>query len=287
MSKIMIKKLLFGYLMFQSFIVFSQKTVVALLPLEHTQTQQNEAVAITEKIKQAFIATNRFEIVDRTNLSKINSEKELQKTEAFMNSAVVAQDNSKAAQQLVSGRIVNVSYQKMLTEKSYYFNCNVSFTLDVIDVETGELIHSATITPKDSFMGGVLSSSLGGNSTPEAAFKNALGRMQKYINEFIESYFPITTYIIEIVEVKKDEAKSLLLNVGTIEGAKKKDSYNVYEITHVEVNGKKIKRELLIGNLKIEDVQGNEISLAKVVKGGQAILEKFKSNATIHCKSTL
>ncbi|WP_161555218.1 CsgG/HfaB family protein [Dokdonia sinensis] len=278
--------LLLSFVIFSQ-IALSQKTSIALLPFESQSSLSPQANAIYDQVKEAFVATNRFDIVDRSNYSKINSEKELQKTEAFMNSDVIAQDNSKGAQQLVAGKLISYSNRLMQTEKSAYYKCNVSFSLDVLDVETGQVIHSKTITPKDSFMGSVLKSSMGGNSSPEAAFGNTLVRMQKYIDEFIQDYFPVETQIIDIQEVKKDEAKNVLVNVGTQTGTKKKDEFIVYEITFLEVGGKKTKREVEIGKFRIDVVEGAEISSAKVTKGGEAILEKFKSNAKLICKSTL
>ena len=118
---------------------------------------------------------------------------------------------------------------------------------------------------------------MGGNNTQAKAFDNSLIRMQKYIDAFIENYFPIHTQILEIVEIKKEEAKEVLLNVGTQTGTQKNDKYSVVEITTYEAGGKSIKREVEIG----------ELSSAKVSKGGEAILEKFQSNAKLLCKSKI
>lgn len=266
---------------------WSQKTTVALLPFEKVAGYPIESDAIYEKVKQAFIATNRFDIVDRKNFEKINTEKELQKTENFLNSDIVAQANAKGAEQLVTGRVIYVNYTKHTTENSYYYDCNISFSLDVLDVETGQVIYSATLKPDDGFLNSVLKSSLGGNSTQAKAFDNSLSRMQKYIDEFIENYFPIHTQILEIITIRKDAAKEVLLNVGTQTGTQKYDKYSVTEITMYDAGDKKIKREVEIGELKITAVQGAEISTAKVSKGGEAILEKFKSNAKLLCKSKI
>ena len=280
-------KLLFLLLSVMALKSWSQKTTVALLPFEKVASFPAESDAIYEKVKQAFIATNRFEIVDRKNFEKINSEKELQKTENFLNSDIVAQANAKGAEQLVTGRVIYVNYTKHATESSFYYDCNISFSLDVLDVETGQVIYSATLKPEDSFLNSVLKSSLGANSTPAKSFDNSLIRMQKYIDAFIENYFPIHTQILEILETKKEEAKEVLLNVGTQTGTQKNDKYSVIEITTYEAGGKSIKREIEIGELKVTDVQGAEISSAKVSKGGEAILEKFQSNAKLLCKSKI
>ena len=74
---------------------FSQKKSVAITSFETTASNiSNKYVkAIEDKVKEAFYATNRFDIVDRTNLEKIKGEKELQKSEDFIDGKTVQQSS--------------------------------------------------------------------------------------------------------------------------------------------------------------------------------------------------
>ena len=56
-------------------------------------------------------------------------------------------------------------------------------------------------------------------------------------------------------------------------------------MTNKEVGGKTLTRKKEIGEIKITKVEGQEISEAKVVKGGEEILAKFNSGAKIECHS--
>lgn len=277
-------------IMIFSIVISQERTVITLLPFQSADPNfQNEAIIIYDKVRQSFITAKRFEIVERSEINKIELEREVQKNESFINNNIVAQGNMMAAEQIVTGHLNNVAYSKVVDEKtgSYYYKCKISFTINVLDVETGMVLHSKTISPTESFASGLLTRGITGVSTPSDALKNTLSRTDKYINEFILEYFPLKTEIIKIVEVKKDEAKSLLLNVGSFQGTKKNSEFNVYEISSVEVNGRNITREVLIGKVKIKEVQGEEISLAEVKKGGVEILSKFSANTQLVCKATL
>lgn len=267
--------------------VFAQKKSVAITSFETTSSSVplKYVKAIEDKVKEAFYATNRFDIVDRTNLRKLKAEKELQKSEDFIDGKTVQQSSLEGAEQIVTGSISQVDIVKKTTEKSIYYDCKISFSLQVIDIATGQVLASELIRPKQSFMGGLGSTLVGGNNTPEKAFFNSLKGTQKAINKFVGKHFPVTTLIIEITEASSNKAKSILINTGTLNGAKKNQEFTVIELINKEVGGKTLIRKKELGKIKITKVEGDEISEAKVVKGGEAIFTKFNSGAKIECHS--
>ena len=64
---------------------FSQKDIIAITSFEASSSNIpiGYIKGIEDKVKEAFYATNRFDIVDRTNLRKLQAEKELQKNRGF------------------------------------------------------------------------------------------------------------------------------------------------------------------------------------------------------------
>ncbi|MCD8318796.1 MAG: penicillin-binding protein activator LpoB [Paraprevotella sp.] len=61
---------------------------------------------ITEKIVEMLTNAKRFQVVDRTSRDKIHDELELQKSEAFLDSKnLVEQDVAVAAEKLITGHI--------------------------------------------------------------------------------------------------------------------------------------------------------------------------------------
>jgi len=157
--------------------------------------------------------------------------------------------------------------------------------LQVLDVATGQVLASELIRTRQSFMGSVMSASLGGAETPEKAFYNALKGTQKAINKFVDKHFPVITLIIEISEASSNKAKILLINTGNLNGAKKNQKFQVVELVNMKVGDKEIVRTIEIGEIKITKVEGEEISVAKVIQGGGAIFSKFNSGAKIECHS--
>jgi curli biogenesis system outer membrane secretion channel CsgG len=61
-----------------------QKQSIAILPFTYSNCNVSDAISISENVVNALVKTKRFNIVDRTKMEEINKEKNLQKTEAFM-----------------------------------------------------------------------------------------------------------------------------------------------------------------------------------------------------------
>lgn len=286
------KKTLLLILLFVAVLVNAQRKTIAITKFETISNIPDKYVkAIQTKVVETFQHTNRFNIVDRTSFDKVKQEKELQKSEEFMDGKVVAQTSMEGADAIVAGVVNGVDFgiqRVKLQDGSYseYYVCNMSLSLKVIDVATGQVLGSKVLTPKRSFMGSILSQSTGyGPKTKDKAFSITLARMQKPIDKFVAEYFPIVTSIIEITDAKKNYARKVLLNTGETNGTRKNQIFYVYELKELKVNGKKIIRKLEIGKLKITKVEGDEVSEAKVSKGGKAIFEKFNAGAKIECYS--
>jgi hypothetical protein len=281
-------KLIFTILctLFISLSITAQKKTVAITSFENsTKIPDTYIKSIEDKVKEAFYSTNRFDIVDRTNYDKLQAEKELQKSEDFIDGKTVDQTSLEGAEQIVTGSVSQIDILKHTTETRIYYDCKITFSLQVIDIATGQILASELIRPKESFFGSVVSTTTGASSTPEKAFHNALKGTQKAINQFVGDHFPVTTLIIEISEASSDKAKILLLNTGNLQGAKKNQEFTVVELVSLEVGGKTITRKKELGKIKITKVEGEEISVAKVTKGGAAIYAKFNAGAKIECYS--
>ncbi|MCC8113065.1 MAG: hypothetical protein LIP03_03550 [Bacteroidales bacterium] len=73
--------------------------------------------------------------------------------------------------------------------------------------------------------------------------------------------------MLELDEVKKDEAKKLYIGVGELLGVKKDVTFDVCVIR--EVAGRPSRK--VIGEIKVTEVAGDDISLCEVKKGGKEI----------------
>jgi hypothetical protein len=269
-----------------SAVSLAQKKTVAISTFEAAENIKIDAKyikAIEDKVKAAIKNTNRFKIVDRANYKKLLEEREFQKKEEFIDGKVTSESAFEGAEQIVTGNVSQVSITKKTSKNSYSYKCSISFSLEVIDIATGKVIASEMVEPKQTFFGDLVSTY--DTQTPEKAFFNSLKGTQKAIDKFVAENFPVTTLIIEITKASPKKAKTLLLNTGNINGAREKQEFKVVELVPITVNEKQIIRKKEIGTVRIVKVEGDEISEAKVVKGGDVILARFTAGAKIECYS--
>ena len=262
----------------------TKKISVGIMPFTGTNSSYNRNVAnIQEAVTTAFVKTKRFNIVDRTKMAVLKNEKELQKTEDFIDGEVVAQGRNLGAEYLVSGHVLLYKTERVSGTKTdakgnkstyYGYKGTITVNLKVIDIVTTAVKASESMT----VTGGGAST-----KTKEAALNIALKRLNKKIDKFVDVNFPLIVTIVEISESKKDAATSILIGAGSYLGLKKGDKLTVKEITSVELNGQMVDREREIGELKIKEVEGEHFSVCSVKKGGDKILSKFNSGAKLIC----
>ena len=248
--------------------------------------------SIEEVVSSSFGKTKRFNLVGRSQMNAIKNEKEVQKTEDFIDSKYIAQTKSLGAQLLISGNVTSVNAtQETHTDSqgrtSYSYNSTITLDLKVLDVETGQVIASDVVSSKADK--GLLDLKSWGNaltgSTPSSgqeAYSVALKRLEKEIDNFVSKNFPVSFLIAEIQEQGGDgSAKTILISGGSAFGLKKGDKLSVAELVEMEVGGKKIIRKKEIGELKITKVEDENFSICEVKSGGIDINSKFKAQAKL------
>ncbi|PKB15486.1 CsgG/HfaB family protein [Flavobacterium sp. 5] len=272
---------------FSTIVQAQEKTGVGIMNFTYVQgaASAQNVNSIQETVTNAFVKTKRFNIVDRSKMDAITSEKELQKTEAFMDGAAIAQGASLGASSLISGHVISASAEAMKADDgkgnvTVTYKAKLAISLKVIDVATGQVISSETIEPKS---GNSLLGMIGmGASTPEAAISKAISGIQEKIDLFVSTNFPQSFSIAEIQEKgSKGDATKILIAGGSEFGLKKGDKLKVVEIVEMEVNGKKIRRKKEIGELKITKVEDENFSICSVNVGGIDINSKFEAKANL------
>lgn len=156
---------------------------------------------------------------------------------------------------------------KTHVETSYKGEVNATITLK--DVMTGEVV----ATPSFSGEG----SSSGYNSSLHSAVTSAMGILSSRITIWLNQSLPLQANIIEGNAVKKDKQKKVYIDLGSREGAYAGLHMAVYKIKTVA--GRDARQQ--IGKLKIESVQGADISLCKVQSGGKEIKAALDAGETL------
>jgi len=144
-------------------------------------------------------------------------------------------------------------------QTSTYYTGIAEAMLTLKDAKTGEVITNT------SFKGqGTTVSSF---STSDQAIRDALGKLSNRISAWLNKYKPLQANIIEGSSAKKDKQKEVYIDLGNSEGAFAGLHMGVFIVKTVA--GREAKSQ--IGKLKIEAVEGDEISLCKVQSGGKDI----------------
>ncbi|MBF0120501.1 MAG: tetratricopeptide repeat protein [Desulfobacterales bacterium] len=168
--------------------------------------------------KEKLTQSDRFTVVDRAHLDKIQTELSLSQSGASDNSAKLSIGKLITASAIISGHI-SCDYDENITsedkkctkydpktKESYEYSCirykrygtyRISGDIDVIDVETGRTISTKTLKTKAD----ELTSKIDG--TPEPIDKGALKIkcMDKLVSDFAKTILPWTT--IEEIPYKK------------------------------------------------------------------------------------
>ena len=143
------------------------------------------------------------------------------------------------------------------TDTSY--RSNVSVTVNLKDPADGSVVDSRTFTISDSDLYWMTSG--------EKAITNALERLTSKVADYYNRMYPLYASIIEKGESKKNKQKDVYIDLGAGDGAYKGQQFDV--LTVKTIAGKEART--VIGRLKIEEVEGDEISLCKVTKGSDKI----------------
>ena len=292
-TRIKMKKLLLSAILFLGLNVLAsaqqEKTGVGIMSFTYVSSSASfqDVNSIQETVINAFVKTKRFNIVDRSKMDALQKEKDLQKSEDFIDGSVIQQGVSLGANFLISGHVISAQAERMETAPdettgrvTVTYKARLSITLKVIDVSTGQVIVSETIEPQGgSALGGMMGLA---PSTPEAAITKAIKDIEGKVDAFVSKNFPATFSIVEIQEKdKKGGASVLMISGGASFNLQKGDRLKVVEISMIDVNGKQMERKKDIGELKITKVEDDNFSTCNVTSGGIDINSKFESKAKI------
>ncbi|WP_287619577.1 hypothetical protein [Parabacteroides sp.] len=179
----------------------------------------------------------------------------------------------------VDGTIANistVSKVETVTDKNgkkkgteTHYRGLITVTVNLKEVSNGSIINSHTFNI-DNTGGAWMGSS-------EKAISNALEYLASQVGSYYNKLFPLHASIVEGGEVKKNKQKEVYIDLGFPDGVYEGQSFDVYLVKTVA--GKEART--LIGRLRIEEVQGDEISLCKVTKGGDKIKTAVDEGQTL------
>jgi hypothetical protein len=102
------------------------------------------------------------------------------------------------------------------------------------------------------------------------------------MKELVEDYFKLKGSILEISAEKKKKATEVYIDLVTLVGVQKNQRFDVF--IEREIAGRISQKK--IGELKVDAVEGDDIALCKVTKGGEEIKQAVGEGQKITIIST-
>ncbi len=109
--------------------------------------------------------------------------------------------------------------------------------------------------------------------TPDKAVGYAISAMKNYLQSTLNDAFPLYASIVESERATEKKSKEVYIDLGERNGCYNGMHFNVYTVKTVA--GKEAKK--LIGQLKVTETMGDDISLCKVQRGGANIKTAFEA----------
>lgn len=275
-------------ILFVSSLAYGQQETIGLQSIKSLNPTVDyvEAEIVFQKVKEVLVNSRIFEVLDRESLGIVLTEQEIQKQITSINAKVVNQGRINGAKNVIGGKLISLEYKKALNllkkskiEGQTLLRAVFTFSIDIIDTETSQTLETKT------FKIGTLNTKSLGGLTKQEAFTNAFNTLTKDLKKFLNKFIAKPIAIISIEEEKGGAAKKVLINTGEANGAKKNDRISIYELSIVTIGDRKTQREKWVADLKINAVEGEELSTALVVKGGAELLSKYNNQANLVCKS--
>lgn len=260
------------------------KTLIGIVPFKSSSNNNSYyssnsnseyKTAIQDAVSDAFLKTKRFSLVEREKMDQLNTEKNLQKNEDFIDGQVIEQSKSLGAQYIVLGNISKANLEQKQSSVPYIgtttsYVANIAFSIRVVDVSTGEIIAS---------------NSFNKSSKGKTAFEDALNEIKPQIEIFIKENFKIIASIASIEEKNSTgDATKVLISGGSSTGVAVKNQFKVYEVSELVVDGKKLTRKKTIGKIIVASVEDENFSICTVTEGGADITKKMDAGAKIKCE---
>ena len=224
------------------------------------------AEALRSKVIEGIQETNRVLITDVDAEDALRVEKarrENGELSAAGDASRLAVMTQLGANYLLQGTITSLSVDHKRSDdgKSEWYAAVVNYTLKVVDPKNGTTIASKTFKHGESI------TEMATGDTPDAAAVDVAKFARKAVRALVDEAFKLNGTILEINATKGDEAKQVYISLGSAHGVGSKARFKVFELRNVA--GRNSRKE--IGELKVSAVEGEDLTLCDVVKGGKEI----------------
>ncbi len=261
------------------------KTTIAILKLTYTPVQKDTlrlAEAAEEQVIKGFLRTNRYIVLERAEIERLVGEIKLQET--LSEQQVAELGKTIGAAQVVLARLSSVTTTPVLVKNEKTgqqefrgYNSQIVIAFRVVDVVTSQLLAAGNITTSGSS-----EPNEGQNQTAIAlSLTRSIKKLSGWVIQFIINNFPIVVDFVQVTKEKKGEAEMVEVLAGKAHGMVPRDRLDVTEETVREINGRKITSRRKLGEIRVETIDGDEISTCRVLSGGKEIKAAADNKLTL------
>ena len=229
------------------------KLAIQILSITHNGDEKvaKMATAIQSALIDKVVANAALQLLERDKINVLHQEKELQKSEDFIDGKVVEQGKAMGAQCII---VPELDVKTKI------------FRIKAIDVEKESVITSekcdiAEILRWDDY-----------NFEP----------IEKIMNKVVQKIVPSKK--IKVIRFNNPQNTQLLVAVGTSANVKKKQSLSLYYISSEKIEDSVMEREVPIGKGKISEIQGENFSILEINEGAAEIATQIQKGTKIFCK---
>lgn len=251
--------------------------------IDYFYRPSNVSVLWADNLRSCVIeginATSRVELIDAASKEALKLEEDRRNSENVVSGGDVERlkvMTTEGANFLITGTITSMATEKKkLDDGKIYYGATCAYTLKVINPSNGKLVATKSFKHGDG-----MTNFVSGDTEGEAISK-VCHQAVKAMRELVEEAFKVEGQILEISALKKDEAKEVYISIGSDHGV----GAGAYFAACIErtVAGRKSTKE--IGELKVKNVEGGDLTLCEVKKGGKEIKEAMDNNQKIVVKS--
>ncbi|MDR1973770.1 MAG: penicillin-binding protein activator LpoB [Bacteroidales bacterium] len=242
--------------------IAQNKKSIAVLPFSYGGNEKNKEYKsiLEDKINALLVQSGRFDVVDREATSFVKQEKELQKSEDFMDGANFAEvGKGMGANYLVYGKVSAIKADEIIDKKGRRsYKGNLYVALKMINVETGKIGESEFIEIVDNK----------GEQTESQAIRNTVNKIGGHIQKFLINNFPLSVSIIGCQDV---ECKLISVSAGNNIGLKQGSRMTVYELSGEKGNEKRI----VVGEVLVKSVT-DEQAVCQITANAKELLPKLQ-----------
>ncbi|MCC7245327.1 MAG: hypothetical protein IT269_06585 [Saprospiraceae bacterium] len=203
-------------------------------------------------VTECYTKDNRFTVVDRRATEALSKERELQKSEVFMDGYVVEQGKSIGADYLLRGL--------------YEANTS-SLTLTLYSMEDGKVASKEREVLKSGFLGN----------------KDIVEPIQEMVRRLNNTAFPLLIKVVEAKEQSKTKVKTCLIAAGTNRGLREDMELDVKIREELEVDGEMQVYYKTVATAEVEKVEDLNFSIISIKENGDVLKQLLDSKTKVFC----